>query len=195
MLKRRTGVNALILELVDGQTLADRIAEGPVPVNEALSIARQIADALEVAHAQGIVHRDLKPANIKLTANGTVKVLDFGLAKAAGPTDGPVQAGQGALNNLSASPTITSPAMTMGGVILGTAAYMSPEQARGKIVDKRTDIWAFGCVLFEMLTGKCAFDGDAVTDVLARILEREPDFSQLPPTVPVGILVRCCEDA
>ena len=140
-----------------------------------MTIARQIVDALETAHEVGIIHRDLKPANIKVREDGTVKVLDFGLAKLAAP-DG----GTGARVALSQSPTLTSPAMTVAGVILGTAAYMSPEQARGKPVDKRTDIWAFGCVLFEMLTGRRAFEGEEVTDVLARIIEREPDFGALP---------------
>jgi serine/threonine protein kinase len=144
---------AIVMELVEGPTLADRIAQGPIPVDEALPIAKQIADALEAAHEQGIVHRDLKPANIKLRPDGTVKVLDFGLAKAieSGPA-GPSSAA-------SMSPTITSPALTERNVILGTAAYMSPEQARGKPVDKRTDIFAFGCVLYEALTGRRAFSG------------------------------------
>src|SRR6188474_2689358 len=151
-LEESNGVKALVLELVEGPTLADRISQGPIPLGEALPIARQITEALEAAHEHGIIHRDLKPANIKLRADGTVKVLDFGLAKAIeGPS---IRA------DLTASPTITSPAMTMGGVILGTAAYMSPEQARGKPLDKRTDIWSFGCVLYEMLTGQNAFKGE-----------------------------------
>ena len=170
---------ALSLELVEGPTLADRIAAGPIAVDEALAIARQIADALEAAHAQGIVHRDLKPANIKVREDGTVKVLDFGLAKladAGGPPSGVLQ---------SLSPTITSPAMATGiGVILGTAAYMAPEQARGKAVDRRADIWAFGCVLFEMLTGRRAFDDEDVSLTLSRILQRDPEFAGLPPSVP-----------
>ena len=141
-----------MLELVEGPTLAERIAQGPIPVDEALPIARQIAEALEAAHEQGIIHRDLKPANIKVRPDGTVKVLDFGLAKAMEPV--------GRAPNVSQSPTITTPAMTQAGIILGTAAYMSPEQARGKPVDKRADIWAFGVVLFEMLTGRRAFEGD-----------------------------------
>src|SRR5262249_51166611 len=138
------GTSGLILELVGGDTLAERIASGPIPIGEALTIARQIAEALEAAHEHGIVHRDLKPANIKITPAGAVKVLDFGLAKAAGPTG---------YSDATSSPTVTA-GPTRAGVILGTAAYMSPEQARGKPVDKRTDIWAFGCVLFEMLTGR-----------------------------------------
>jgi serine/threonine-protein kinase len=182
---------ALVLELVDGLTLADLIAKGPIPVNEALPIARQIAEALEAAHEHGIIHRDLKPANIKLTSDGTVKVLDFGLAKAASPPESGTTA-----SGLSMSPTITSPAVTMGGVILGTAAYMSPEQAKGKPVDKRTDIWAFGCVLYEMLTGRAAFGGEDVTDVLAFIITKEPDTTALPQKAPPAIrklLLRCLQ--
>ena len=140
------------MELVEGEDLAQRIARGAIPLDEALPIAKQIADALEAAHEQGIIHRDLKPANIKVRPDGTVKVLDFGLAKAMEPTGV-------ASPSVSQSPTITTPAMTQAGMILGTAAYMSPEQARGKPVDKRADIWAFGCVLYEMLTGQRAFDG------------------------------------
>jgi eukaryotic-like serine/threonine-protein kinase len=144
------------MELIDGPTLADRIAQGALPVDESLPIARQIAEALEAAHERGIIHRDLKPANIKLRADGVLKVLDFGLAKAMEPTSA-ISAGT------SMSPTITSPAMTQSGTILGSAAYMSPEQARGKTVDKRADVWAFGVVLFEMLTGKRAFPGEDIT--------------------------------
>jgi eukaryotic-like serine/threonine-protein kinase len=145
-----------------------------MPIDEAVTIAKQIAEALDAAHAQGIVHRDLKPANIKVRPDGAVKVLDFGLAKALEPA-GPAQLG------IFSSPTITSPAMmTAGGVLLGTAAYMSPEQARGQAVDKRTDIWAFGAVLYEMLTGRRAFDGDEIADVLAAVLTREPDWTRLP---------------
>jgi len=156
-LEQSDGVQALVMELVEGPTLTDRIAQGPIPVDEALPIAKQIAEALETAHERGIIHRDLKPANIKLRPDGTVKVLDFGLAKALDSTS---PAGVDA----TASPTITSPAMMTGvGMLLGTAAYMSPEQARGKPVDKRSDIWAFGCVLYEMVTGKRAFDGEDVT--------------------------------
>jgi Tol biopolymer transport system component len=160
-------VKALVLELVEGETLADRIQRGPMPVTDALIIARQIADALDATHEKGIIHRDLKPANIKVTPDGVVKVLDFGLAKGA---PGELQ----------------SPAVTVGstqeGTILGTAAYMSPEQARGQAVDKRTDIWAFGCVLYEMLTGHVAFPGETVSDTIAAILEREPDWAALPAT-------------
>jgi serine/threonine-protein kinase len=181
------GTSALVLELVEGPTLADRIAAGPVPVDESIAIARQIADALQAAHEQGIIHRDLKPANIKLGDDGTVKVLDFGLAKLVDP----VSAG-GA--DATASPTITSPAMTAAGVILGTAAYMSPEQAKGRAADKRSDIWAFGCVLYEMLTGERAFAGEDVGESIASVLRSEPDWSQLPrdlPPVLRTLLERC----
>lgn len=180
------GVRALVLELVEGPTLADRIAQGPIPLDETLAIARQIADALEAAHEHGVIHRDLKPANIKLRADGAVKVLDFGLAK---PSEAAVSA-----SGLSMSPTITSPAMTMAGVILGTAAYMSPEQAKGKPVDERADVWAFGCVLYEMLTGQRPFAGEDVSDALALVLTKEPDWGMLPaalsPSLRV-ILQRC----
>jgi eukaryotic-like serine/threonine-protein kinase len=174
------GVRALVMELVEGEDLAERIARGPIPVDEALAIARQIADALAAAHEQGIIHRDLKPANIKLRADGSVKVLDFGLAKAATTSRA---AGDGSID----APTLTSPAMTMQGVILGTAAYMAPEQARGKAIDKRADIWAFGCVVYEMLTGAQAFRGETVTDVLASVVQREPDWSKLPGDLPPGV--------
>src|SRR5688572_2703955 len=188
-LEHADGVKALVLELVEGPTLADRIAHGPIPVDEALPIARQIAEALEAAHEQGIIHRDLKPANIKLRSDGTVKVLDFGLAKLAHPN---AAAG---LANVTASPTITSPAMMTGvGVLLGTAAYMSPEQAKGRSADKRSDIWAFGCVLYEMLTGKRAFEGEDVSDTLAAVLRGEPDWAALPAPVPAVLrtLIRGC---
>jgi Tol biopolymer transport system component len=183
-------VHALVLELIEGPTLADRIAHGPIPLDEALPIARQLAEALEAAHEQGIIHRDLKPANIKVRPDGMVKVLDFGLAKAfeAEPV--------GTAAGMSMSPTITSPAATRVGTILGTAAYMSPEQARGKAVDKRSDIWAFGCVLYEMLTGRRAFGGDEVTDTLAFVITKEPDWSALPASVPSALhrlLRRCLE--
>jgi serine/threonine-protein kinase len=166
-LEHTGAVQALVLELVAGQTLAERLAKGPLSIADVLAIGRQIADALEAAHEKGVVHRDLKPANIKITPNGTVKVLDFGLAKATGP-------------DLPHSPTITI-GRTQEGALLGTAAYMSPEQARGQTVDKRTDIWAFGCVLYEMLTGRVAFDRDTVSDTVAAVIEREPDWSALPP--------------
>jgi len=188
-LEESNGVRALVLELVDGPTLADRIAQAAIPLDEALATARQIAVALEAAHEQGIVHRDLKPANIKLRPDGTVKVLDFGLAKALAPA-----VAQGAAATVS--PTITTPAMTGVGVILGTAAYMSPEQAKGREADKRSDIWAFGCVLHEMLTGKRAFDGEDVSDTLANVLKSAPDWSALPAATPAAIhrLLRRCLD-
>src|SRR5688572_6818044 len=175
----QAAVRAIVMELVEGEDLAQRIAHGAIPLAEALPIAKQIADALEAAHEQGIVHRDLKPANIMVRADGTVKVLDFGLAKAMEPASAlRVAEGQA----LSQSPTITTPAMTQAGMLLGTAAYMSPEQARGKPADHRADIWAFGCVLYEMLTGRRAFDGETVSETLARVIEREPDWARLPAT-------------
>jgi Tol biopolymer transport system component len=184
---------ALVLELVEGATLAERIAQGPLPFDEALPIAKQIADALEAAHQRGVVHRDLKPANIKVAANGIVKVLDFGLAKLA-QTD---SSGNGRVQaDPSTSPTLTSPAITAGGLILGTATYMSPEQAKGKAVDKRADIWAFGCVLYEMLSGRRPFDGEDVADTLAAVLRAEPDWSALPRETPDGVRLvirRCLE--
>jgi serine/threonine-protein kinase len=163
------GPNYLVMELVEGSTLAERIASGPIPLEESLKIGRQIADALEAAHEKGIVHRDLKPANVKITPDGVVKVLDFGLAKLADPA--PI--GQG-------EPTLTATPATCAGVILGTAAYMSPEQARGMTVDKRADIWAFGVVLYEMLTGRRLFDGASVTDCLAAVLTKEPEWNRVP---------------
>ena len=178
-------VRALVLELIDGPTLADRIAQGPLPVAEALGLAGQIADALDAAHARGVIHRDLKPANIKVNPEGQVKVLDFGLAKAFS---------EDSLDPDSPElPTVTI-AHTREGVVLGTIAYMSPEQARGQRVDKRTDIWAFGCVLFEMLTGKRPFPGATTSDTIAAILEREPDWSLLPRSAPPEVthLVRRC---
>ena len=172
----------LVLELVDGETLAMRIQRGPLTIEEAIPIAREIAEALESAHEKGIIHRDLKPANIALTSRDRVKVLDFGLAKAA---DGSGSAGSGSVLNL---PTITSPAMlTQAGTILGTAAYMSPEQTRGRAADKRSDVWAFGCVLFEMLTGRRAFEGDEVSDTLAAILKSDPAWDALPPSLAPSI--------
>jgi serine/threonine protein kinase len=184
--ERSAGATALVMELVEGEDLAQRISRGAIPLDEALPMARQIAEALEAAHEQGIVHRDLKPANIKVRPDGTVKVLDFGLARAMEPGAPSGAAMQAA--------TITSPAMTQAGMILGTAAYMSPEQASGKPVDKRTDLWAFGVVLLEMLTGQRVFDGDTVTHVLASVLKDQPDFSTLPPGTPrpIRTLLRRC---
>jgi serine/threonine protein kinase len=170
-LEESEGIHFLVMELIEGDTLRDRIKSGPIPVEEALKLALQMAEALEAAHEKGVIHRDLKPANIKVTPDGKVKILDFGLAKAYVGDQGNV--------NLADSPTISA-AATQQGVILGTAAYMSPEQARGKPVDRRADIWAFGVVLFEMLTGKSLFSGEDVTSTVARVLEREPDFSTLP---------------
>ena len=184
-LDEANGQQFLVLELVDGETLAQRIARGPLPADEALAVARQVADALDAAHEKGIVHRDLKPANIALTRDGQVKVLDFGLAKT-------IEAGTGEAAN---SHTITSPAhLTRAGIILGTAAYMSPEQAKGRAADKRSDVWAFGCVLFEMLTGRRPFDGEDVSDTLAAILRGEPDWSALPADLPAPVrtLLRRC---
>ena len=178
-------VHYLVLELVPGETLQERVAKGPVPVEEALEVCRQIAEGVEAAHEKGVIHRDLKPANVKVTPEGKVKILDFGLAKAF-EAEPPV-------TDISQSPTLTEE-MTRAGVILGTAAYMSPEQARGKPVDKRTDIFAFGSVLYELLTGKRSFKGETVTDVLAKVLEGEPDWNALPKTVPSTIrflLNRC----
>jgi serine/threonine-protein kinase len=181
---------ALVLELVEGPTLAERIAQGPLPLEEARAIAIQITGALEAAHERGIVHRDLKPANVKIRPDGTVKVLDFGLAKAWEPSSSEQI-------DASASPTFTSPAMTRAGIILGTAAYMSPEQARGAPVDKRTDVWAFGCVLFEMLAGRHLFGGaGTVSDAIAAVLKSEPDWQALPANTPPHIrslLKRCLE--
>jgi Tol biopolymer transport system component len=181
------------MELVEGPTLADRIAQGPIPVDEALPIAKQLAEALEAAHEQGIIHRDLKPANIKVRPDGVVKVLDFGLAKAMEPAS-PLSASAG--HAVSLSPTITTPAMTQAGVILGTAAYMSPKQAKGRAADARCDIWAFGCVVFEMLAGKPAFTGDTVVETLGAILKSEPDWRALPHSTPpavLSLLQRCLQ--
>ena len=181
-LEESDGISALVMELVEGPTLADRIAGRPLPMDEALPIARQIAEALEAAHEQGIIHRDLKPANIKVRPDGAVKVLDFGLAKLALPE---VAAGRA---DVTASPTITSPAMITGvGVLLGTAVYMSPEQAKGREADKRSDVWAFGCVVYEMLTGRRAFDGDDMTDVLGAVVRLEPRWEAIPSEVPPAI--------
>src|SRR5688572_9688278 len=187
------GRHFLVMELVPGETLEERIRRGALPLRETLIIAKQIAEGLEEAHEAGIVHRDLKPANIKVTADDKVKVLDFGLAKTAEAESSNV--------SLSMSPTMAPGAFTgatsgatQAGVIMGTAAYMSPEQARGRVVDRRTDIWAFGVVLFRMLTGGTIFEGETVTDTLAKILERDPDWEQLPPNTPPALrqlLQRC----
>jgi Tol biopolymer transport system component len=178
------GIHALVMELVDGPTLAERIAQGPMPLSEALPIAKQIAEALEAAHDQGIIHRDLKPANVSVREDATVKVLDFGLARLVAPeTSG---AGAGALTQ---SPTLTMPAATLAGVILGTAAYMSPEQAKGRTADKRSDVWAFGAVFYEMLTGRRPFEGEDLSDTLAAVLKSEPDWNALPADVPVHIRI------
>ena len=177
---------ALVLELIEGPTLADRIKRGPIPLDEALPIAKQIAEALEAAHEKGIIHRDLKPANIKVRDDGTVKVLDFGLAKALDPSP---------VGDPSESPTLTAAATQMG-VIMGTAAYMSPEQASGQTADKRSDIWSFGVVLFEMLTGQRLFTGETVSHVLASVLKTDPNWARLPGNTPGPIrrlLRRCLE--
>jgi serine/threonine-protein kinase len=190
------GKNFLVMELVSGDTLADHIRRGPIPVDESLNIAKQIAEALEAAHESGVIHRDLKPANVKITPEGRVKILDFGLAKAfesdvlnSNPSSSPI---------LSNSPTIVSmqSAGSLPGMILGTAAYMSPEQARGKTVDKRADIWAFGVVLVEMLTGQRVFKGEEIPDVLAAVLRQDIDFSSLPAATPRRLrrlLERCLD--
>ncbi|MGA2263404.1 MAG: serine/threonine-protein kinase [Acidobacteriota bacterium] len=184
-LEKTDGSPFLVMELAEGATLAQRIAKGPLAIDEALEVCRQIAEGLECAHEQGIIHRDLKPANVKVTPNGKVKILDFGLAKAF--------QSETATPDASKSPTITEQ-MTRAGVILGTAAYMSPEQARGKPVDARTDVWAFGCVLYELLTGRCAFGGETVTDILGAVVHKEPDWTALPPATPPPVrrlLARC----
>ena len=187
-LEESGGVTALVMELVEGEDLSQRIARGAIPMDEALSIARQIAEALEAAHEQGIIHRDLKPANIKVRSDGTVKVLDFGLAKAMDP------AGGSAVNAMN-SPTLSMHA-TQAGIILGTAAYMSPEQAAGKVVDKRSDLWSFGVVVLEMLTGRAVFTGETVSHVLAAVLRADPDWSALPVNTPASLrrLLRRCLD-
>jgi serine/threonine protein kinase len=182
-------MSALVMELVEGEDLAERLKRGPMPLEDALPVARQIAEALEAAHDAGIIHRDLKPANVKLRSDGTIKVLDFGLAKAIEPA---TNAGPPA--NAANSPTITSPAMTERGMILGTAAYMAPEQAKGKPVDRRADIWAFGCVLYEMLTGRRTFEGEDVSDTLVSVLRDGPRWQALPADTPphVRVLLRRC---
>ncbi|MDH3227316.1 MAG: serine/threonine protein kinase, partial [Thermoleophilia bacterium] len=174
------GVHFIVMELATGQDLGSRIAQGAMPLDEVIAIARQVALALEEAHERGIVHRDLKPSNIQIGSDGKVKVLDFGLAKAleSTPTSDAM--------SFSHSPTVTS-AGTMAGMILGTAAYMSPEQARGKPLDRRTDLWSFGCVLYEMLAGRPAFPGETVTDVLSAVISREPDRDALPQATPPSL--------
>ena len=187
-LEERGGMTALVMELVEGDDLSQRIAHGALPLDEALPIAKQIAEALEAAHDQGIIHRDLKPANIKVRGDGAVKVLDFGLAKAMAP------AGASAVNAAN-SPTLTGHGTALG-MILGTAAYMAPEQAKGKAVDKRADIWAFGVVLYEMLAGRAAFAGETVTDIIAAVVTRDADWTALPAATPASIrrlLARCLE--
>ena len=183
------GTAFLVLELVEGEDLAERLRRGPLPMQDALDIAKQIAEALEAAHDRGVIHRDLKPANVKVTAAGTAKVLDFGLAKA--------WAGEGASGLLSGDPAL-SPTLassgTVAGMILGTAGYMSPEQMRGRPVDRRTDVWAFGVVLFELLTGRPLFAGETITDLIAAVVTTEPDWSRLPPDTPAAVrrLLRRC---
>ena len=178
---------ALVLEYVEGPTLQDRIAQGPIPIEDALPIARQIAEALEAAHEQGIIHRDLKPANVKVRSDGTVKVPDFGLAKALG--------GDAASATADNSPTMTmTAAATKMGVIMGTAAYMSPEQAAGKAADRRSDNWSFGVVLWEMLTGQQLFTGESLSHVLAAVLKTDPEWNELPANTPLSVrrlLHRC----
>ena len=182
-------IHFLVLELVEGDTLAERVAKGPLPVEEALEVCRQIAEGVEAAHDKGVIHRDLKPANVKVTPEGKIKILDFGLAKAF--------EGEVAAADISQSPTLTEE-MTRAGVILGTAAYMSPEQAKGQPVDKRTDIFAFGCVLYELLTAKRAFAGDTITETIASVLKSEPDLEALPEKTAwrvLELLRQCFEKA
>jgi len=184
-LEESDGHHFLVMELVPGETLEDRIGRGALPVEETLPLFLQIAEALEAAHEKGVIHRDLKPANIKVTPDGRIKILDFGLAKA-------YQEEEASPSNLSESPTLARE--TSAGMILGTAPYMSPEQARGKQVDKRTDIWAFGCVLYEALTARKMFDGDTMADILGAIVKTDPDWESLPETTPPKIrelLGRC----
>jgi serine/threonine protein kinase len=197
------GTHFIVLELVEGQTLAERLRRGPLPLDETLRVARQIAEAVEAAHAKGIIHRDLKPGNVKITPEGRVKVLDFGLAKAIFPSPGlrppsphPMGRGQGEGNAADRDAVTVLAETTQPGVVLGTPAYMSPEQARGQEVDKRTDVWAFGCCLFECLSGKKPFAGETVTDMMAAVLKSEPDWSRLPVETPrevTTLLRRCLE--
>jgi serine/threonine-protein kinase len=183
------GVRALVLELVEGPTLAERIEQGPLPLAEAVPIAKQMAEALAAAHEQGVIHRDLKPANVKVREDGTVKVLDFGLARLVAP-----DASTAVTAGLTQSPTLTTPAATLAGVILGTAAYMSPEQAKGRPADKRSDVWAFGAVVYEMLTGRRPFEGEDLADTLATVLKSDPDWNALPVDVPphIRLLIQRC---
>ena len=183
-LEQWQGRRVLAMELVEGENLAERLRGGPLPSDEALAIARQVADGLDAAHELGIVHRDLKPSNIQLRQDGTAKILDFGLAKALTPSASPA--------DVVSSPTMTSPAMTTHGVILGTAAYMAPEQAKGRVVDRRADIWAFGAVLYEMVTGRRAFEGDDVSELFAAVLKAEPDWSRVPRSLQ-RLLKSCLE--
>jgi len=183
------GAGALVMELVEGPTLADRVAQGAIPIDEALPIAKQIAEGLEAAHEQGVIHRDLKPANIKVRPDGMVKVLDFGLAKAMEPA-------VGSSPSVSVSPTITTPAITQTGMILGTAAYMSPEQAKGRTATRRSDVWAFGAVLYEMLSGQRPFKGDDVSDTLAAVLRQDVEWTALPASTPAAVrrlIARCLD--
>ena len=189
-IEEQDGVRALVMELVEGLSLDQRIRQGALPLDEALPLARQVAEALEYAHERGIIHRDLKPANVMVTPDGQVKILDFGLAKALGAEPGPGS------SDTALTMTVAQSAQTVKGMIMGTAAYMSPEQARGKAVDRRTDVWAFGCVVYEMLAGRRAFAGDTVTDTLATVLQGEPDWKGLPASTPAALsqLVRRCLD-
>src|SRR5438552_18779990 len=184
-LEEANGSRFLVLELVEGETLDDRLRRGPLPIDEALNIAEQMCEALEAAHEKGVVHRDLKPANVKITPDGKIKVLDFGLAKAL--------EGTGASATLSNSPTLMTVASTPG-MILGTAAYMSPEQARGRETDRTPDVWAFGCVLYEMMTARAVFEGETSGEILGGIFKAEPDWSRLPKDTPAAIrkLLRRC---